>query len=172
MDVFIGSLMLVPYNFVPYGFATCDGRLLPIQQYTALFSLIGNMYGGDGKTNFALPDLRGRVPVSCGQAPGMRNYPQAQPGGVESVTLTEAQMPAHSHALMAAAVRPDQASADTHVLAMSTFKVYKQQPATPDAPMAQTAIEPVGGGTSHSNVMPYQAMTWIIALQGIYPQRP
>ncbi len=172
MDVFIGSLMLVPYDFVPRDFAPCDGRLLPIQQYTALFSLLGNMYGGDGKINFALPDLRGRVPVSCGQGPGLRNYPQAHAGGVESVTLTEAQMPAHSHALMAAAVRPDQTSATGHVLAMASSMVYKQQPATPNAQMSQTAIEPVGGGTPHSNVMPYQAMTWVIALQGIYPQRP
>src|SRR5271157_5170538 len=99
MEPFLGSLLLVPYNFAPAGWALCHGQLLPISQNTALFSLLGTTYGGDGVSTFALPDLRDRVPIGSGEGPGLNNYPLSVTGGEEQVTLTIAQMPAHSHPL-------------------------------------------------------------------------
>jgi microcystin-dependent protein len=99
MDNFLGSLLLVPYNFAPAGWAFCNGQLLPIAQHTALFSLLGTTYRGDGKTTFALPDLRGRVPVSSGQGVGLQNYNLGQTGGAESETLAVNQLPSHNHSV-------------------------------------------------------------------------
>ena len=98
MEPFLGQLMLVPYNFAPRGWAFCEGQLLPISQYSALFSLLGTTYGGDGRTTFGLPDLRGRVPIGAGQGPGLSNYVLGAKSGVEQVTLTGSQIPSHSHA--------------------------------------------------------------------------
>src|SRR5215475_4971153 len=100
-EPFLGQIMLVPYNFAPRGWAFCNGQLLSISQNTALFSLLGTTYGGNGQTTFALPDLRGRVPLSSGQGPGLSNYNLGQSGGQETVTLTGNQMPAHQHAINA-----------------------------------------------------------------------
>src|SRR5262245_42903332 len=107
-DPFIGELALVPYDSAPTGWALCNGQLLPISLYTPLFSLIGNIYGGDGKTTFALPDLRGRVPISSGQGPGLENYNLGQAGGTEHVSLVAAQMPSHTHALNVHSGKSDQ----------------------------------------------------------------
>src|SRR5262245_44407760 len=110
MDPFIGQLMLVPYNFAPRGWALCNGQILPIAQNTALFSLLGTTYGGNGQTTFALPDLRGRVPISSGQGPGLSNYDLGEVGGVETVTLTTTQMPAHGHPVSANSGDPNDSS--------------------------------------------------------------
>ncbi len=99
MDPFIGQIMAVGFDFAPKGWAMCDGQLLPINKYQALFSLLGTLYGGNGTTNFALPDLRGRAPIGMGHGPGLSNYQQGKPGGVENVTLLSTQMPVHTHQL-------------------------------------------------------------------------
>jgi len=174
MDVFIGSLMLVPYNFEPRGYAFCDGRLLSIAQYTALFSLLGNQFGGDGKSTFALPDLRGRVPIGAGQGPGLRNYSQAVPGGNEAVTLTAQQMPAHVHELKAtngAATLSDPNGALLGRTPPDVGNIYSTGGAANAQLTPQTAA-PSGRSLPHENRSPYQALNWVIALAGIFPPRP
>jgi microcystin-dependent protein len=144
-EPFLGQILLVPYNFAPKGWAFCQGQLLPIAQYTALFSLIGNTYGGDGETNFALPDLRGRVALSSGQGPGQSNYNLGQTGGAETTTLTINQMPSHSHRALAAHEPPNKDHCAGNALA--NFHGYST--ATPSAPMNAGMIQP-SGGAAHS----------------------
>ena len=128
MDYFLGSLLLVPYNFAPAGWALCNGQLLPIAQYTALFSLLGTTYGGDGKTTFALSDLRGRVPLSSGQGVGLQNYNLGQTGGAESETLGVNQLPSHNHAVNAVTGPATTPHPSNQFLASSTQgSVYSQQ---------------------------------------------
>lgn len=172
MDVFIGSLMLVPYNYEPFGFAFCDGRVLPIAPYTALFSLLGNQFGGDGKNTFALPDLRGRVPLGAGQGPGLSPYQQAVPGGEASVTLSLAQTPPHTHTMNASTGRVDAESADGALPCKSSPNVFSPAGVIPNTALAPEVVANVGQGAPHPNLMPYTALNWIIALQGLYPSRP
>lgn len=172
MDVFIGSLMLVPYNYAPRGFAMCDGRTLPVAQYAALFSLLGNQFGGDGRTTFALPDLRGRVPIGAGQGPGLANYPQAAAGGDVSATVTAPQMAAHNHPVKASTGRVDATSAAGALPAKATPNVFSATGATPNTTLAAGAVAAAGQGSPHSNLMPYTSLNWIIALEGLYPVRP
>lgn len=169
-DVFLGSLMLVPYNYAPRGFALCQGQLMAISQNTALFSLLGTFYGGDGRSTFGLPDLRGRVPVSTGQGPGLSLYDLGQTGGEESVTLNSSQMPAHTHSLNAGTVPPVTASsAAGNVLGQGT-KIYSTGTAA-NAQLSAGALAASGGSQPHENRMPTLTMNWIIATQGIFPQR-
>lgn len=167
-DPFIGQLALVPYNFAPRGWAFCEGQILPISQNTALFSLLGTTYGGDGQVTFALPDLRGRVPISAGQGPGLADYILGQTGGEETTTLTIAQMPAHSHAALA---DPDVGSSDSpggNTPARNAAGVPQYGSAT-SASLAAGAIGVTGGSQPHNNLQPYLTLHWIIALQGIFP---
>lgn len=168
MEPFLGQIMLVPYNFAPRGWAFCDGSLLPINQYTALFALLGTMYGGDGRTTFALPDLRGRVPVSSGQGPGLQSYPLGEAAGSESVTLVTAQIPAHIHMVQAAtsASAPDPAG---HF--PGTDGLTNIYDATAGATMNPQMIGPAGGNQAHENRQPFLVMNYIIALEGIFPSR-
>ena len=162
---FIGELALVPYNFAPSGWALCNGQLLPISQNTALFSLLGTMFGGAGKSTFALPDLRGRVPISSGQGPGLEGYALGQKGGCERVALSAAEMPAHSHPLNAHAGKANSNTPTGHVLANGN--VYSSEP-------ADTVAAPVGNAGSnqaHENRQPYLTLNWIIALQGTWPNQ-
>jgi microcystin-dependent protein len=172
MDVFIGSLMLVPYNYEPRGFAFCDGRILPIAPYAALYSLLGTQFGGDGKTTFALPDLRGRVPIGAGQGPGLSPYQQAAPGGDASVTLSIAQTASHNHTVNASTGRVDAESADGALPTRATPNVFSVPGVTPNTALAQGVVAAVGQGAPHSNLMPYTALNWVIALEGLYPTRP
>ena len=161
--------MLVPYNFAPTGYALCQGQLLPISQNTALFSLLGTYYGGDGKSTFALPNLSGSVAVGQGQGPGLTDYPIGEIGGVESVTLNQTQMPNHSHALLANSQGGTAGAPSTNaVLAASTARdrIYA---ATSDN--TQLALGSAGSGLPHENRQPYIAITFIIALLGIFPSR-
>jgi microcystin-dependent protein len=171
MDVFIGSLMLVPYNYEPRGYAFCDGRLLPIAAHAALFSLLGNQFGGDGRTNFALPDLRGRVPVGAGQGPGLRNYVQGQPGGTERVAVAAPQMPSHAHAINATGEAATSTDANGALLGRPGPKIYCAG-GTANTQLAPDTLAPVGASQPHDNISPYLALNWIIALDGIYPSRP
>lgn len=166
-DGYVGEIRWFPYNFAPRGFAFCDGQLLAVNQNDALFSLIGTTYGGDGTTTFALPDLRGRVPVHQGQGPGLSSRPLGQKGGQESVALTAGQMPAHTHALHAVDARGDSMSpADKFP---GSGRAYHAGP--PVHTLADSALASTGGGQPHTNMAPYQAIHACISLVGIYPSR-
>jgi microcystin-dependent protein len=167
-DPFIGQLALVPYNFAPKGWALCNGQLLPINQNQALFSLLGTTYGGNGITTFALPDLRGRVPISSGQGPGLSNYIIGEIGGSETHTLTVAELPSHTHLLLAdtsvgTTERPGAA------LPARNDAGIPQYGSTPATQMSQAGVQPAGGGTAHDIRQPYITLNWIIALVGVYP---
>jgi microcystin-dependent protein len=155
-------------NFAPLGWALCNGQLLAIAQYDALFQLVGTTYGGDGVTTFALPDLRGRVPLHQGQGPGLSSRVMGEPLGSESVTITQAQLPAHSHAMAASSALADASPPGGKLPAKSTnIDLYSGDP--PDANMAATSITSAGGNQPHDNVQPYQCVNFIIALEGIFP---
>lgn len=169
MEPFVGQIMLFAGNFAPRGWAKCDGQLLPVAGNEALFSIIGATYGGDGRTNFALPDLRGRAPVHAGHGPGLSSYQIGDKYGVESVTLTEQQIPAHAHVLGAQAAPAKGREATNHYLATAEGPTYLDGP--PDTKMGDKAISETGGGQAHDNRAPRLALTYCIALVGIFPPR-
>lgn len=167
---FVGQIMWVPFNFAPKNWAMCDGQLLPISQNTALFSLLGTYYGGDGKSTFALPNMQGRVLVHQGQSTLGTEYIVGQADGSETVTLTQAQIPNHTHDVSVDTAVADQASPANHVLGQAAGGyLYGTNPTATMAP-DQLAIQ--GGGQPHNNMMPYLTLTCIIATQGIFPPRP
>ena len=169
-DPFIAEIRIFAGNFAPRNWAFCNGQLLPIAQNTALFSLIGTIYGGDGRTTTALPNLQGRAPMHPGRGPGLTSRLLGQRGGVEYETLTEAQMPQHSHAARGLPAPSNRPSPEN-----STFG--RAMGATPYAAdvnrvaMADEALQPTGGSQSHNNLQPFLAINFIIALQGLYPSR-
>ena len=167
---FIGQIDIVPYNFAPVGWFMCQGQLLPITQYTALFSLVGTTYGGDGISTFALPDLRGRMAIGQGSGPGLAPYVMGQLGGEEQVTLTLGQLPIHSHAAMASSAAASALGPGGSEWATTTTYLYSST-ATTLAPMNNTAIGAVGGGQPHENRPPFLVMNFIIAFEGIFPAR-
>ena len=195
MEPFIAQIMLFGGNFAPRGWAFCDGQLLAINSNTALFSLLGTIYGGDGRTSFALPDLRGRAPIGPRHGPGLSSYSLGERGGLEHVTLNQTQMPTHTHPTT------NTTSADQHIL-LSKDAAVNQVPAEGDVPAAAqfgaglgatkvNAFGPAnntvngqtisgnegltilnsGGNLSHENRQPFNAINYIIALQGIFPSR-
>ena len=168
MEPFLGQLMLVPYNFAPQGWAFCNGQIMSIAQNSALFSLLGTTYGGNGQTTFALPDLRGRVAISAGQGPGLQNYSLGEVAGSESVTLISTQMPAHTH-LVGASTGSAQATPDNAFPGSDTStQIYDLAASTTMNPQM---IQPAGGSQPHENRQPYLVLNYIIALQGVYPSR-
>jgi|SRR5690554_1713876 len=179
MEPFIGQIMMVGFNFAPKGWAFCDGRLLSIAQNTALFSLLGTTYGGDGVTTFALPDLRGRCAVGMGQGPGLSSYVQGQCAGTENVTLVQTQMPAHTHALMASTADGTTNIPTGAVIAANKIPIDRSTvvdgnafvQSNPSTTMSPQSVGPSGGTQPHSNMQPYMAMNYVIALYGIYPSR-
>lgn len=171
MDPFIGELKLVPYNFAPLGWAFCNGQILSIAQNTALFSLLGTMYGGNGQTTFALPNLQGRVVIHPGQGPGLSNYDQGEVGGQETHTLTASEMPAHNHQVQVSNSAGADILAGGHYPAMTTGSVGNIYGTTPSGTMPANAISPVGGNQPHDNHQPYLTLNYVIALQGVFPQR-
>ncbi len=175
-DPFVGEIRMVGFNFAPVGWALCDGQLLSIAQNTALFSLLGTTYGGNGTTNFALPDLRGRIPLHQGQGPGLSPYVLGQSSGSENVTLTNAQMPAHSHTLAAASVVGGSASPQNNFIAEvldpnTGAGVNAFNTTSNGGTMNPGAISTSGGNQPHNNIQPYLCVNFIIALQGIFPSR-
>jgi microcystin-dependent protein len=160
---FLGELKLMSSARVPQGWARCDGQLLPISGNQALFALLGTMYGGDGATNFALPDLRGRTPRHVGSG----NF-QGQRLGSESHTLSQAQLPAHGHAFLASSVAGDQSVPTNRLLATS---LNQYRPASALTTLHPASVTSVGGGQAHDNRHPYLVLSWIIALQGVFPSR-
>jgi microcystin-dependent protein len=167
-DPFIGELRLLPYNFAPRGWAFCSGQLLSISQNTALFSLLGTTYGGNGQTTFGLPDLRGRVPLSSGQGPGLSTYTLGEAAGTESVTLTAQQMPGHNHGVNASSGDATDSQPGGHFPAAVGTGAYAK---TSDGLMNQAMTAPVGRSQPHENRQPYLTLNWCIALEGIYPSR-
>jgi microcystin-dependent protein len=170
---FVAEIRVVGFNFAPTGWALCDGQLMPISQNTALFSLLGTMYGGDGKSTFALPNIQGSAVVGEGQGNGLSLYDEGQTGGAETITLLQSEMPVHSHAAMAA---PDpaeiQVPAPNRSLARSAPTNAWQSETSNVAPMAPQALGPAGGGLPHNNMPPALVLNYIIALQGVFPSRP
>lgn len=174
---FLGQVMLVSFNFAPRGWQQCNGQLLPISSNTALFSLLGTNYGGDGRSSFGLPDLQGRCAVGFGQGPGLSPYDLGQTGGSVSVALASSNIPAHTHAVKAIEGRAQSASTPAgnffgEVSATEVGNIYDSNPAAPFLAMSPSTLGPsAGGGVPHPNMMPYLALNWIISLQGVFPQR-
>jgi microcystin-dependent protein len=170
-EPYIGEIRLVGFNFAPVGWAFCDGQLLPIQQYQALFSLFGITYGGDGQTTFALPDLRGRVPMGQGTGSGLTSRSIGEQGGAENNTLLINQLPPHSHSVNAVSTDGNQ-NVPSGSLPANTKTLDKEYSnAASDTTMNQSMIGNTGGGQPVNNMQPYLIMNYIIALQGIYPSR-
>ena len=158
-------------NFAPRGFALCYGQILSISQNSALYTVLGTTYGGNGVTTFALPDLRGRFPLHQGQGPGLSNRDLGEQGGVENVTLTASEIPAHSHGLNATSSGGNQLAPTGNLLATDALggsAPYKSGNA-PNAVMANSSIVSAGGNLPHNNIPPYLALNFIIALEGVFP---
>jgi microcystin-dependent protein len=166
---YIGEIRMFAGNFAPQGWAECAGQLLPIAENDALFTLIGTTYGGDGQETFALPDLRGRIPIHAGQGAGLSTRTLGEVGGVETVTLTTNQLPVHTHPLMGSVDNATQASPANNILAQpSTIDLYR--PATvPSVALSPNAITAVGGSQPHENQQPFLCITFIISLFGVFP---
>jgi microcystin-dependent protein len=171
-EYFIGEIRMFGGNYAPVQWAMCNGQLLPIDQNDALFSLIGTTYGGDGRTTFQLPDLRGRVPVHMGAGPGLTNRIICQKFGTESVTLTVDNLPTHMHGLTAASGNGTSNNPSGNILAASTgtVSIYNSGSSAP-VKMNPAAVGNTGGSQSHSNLMPTLCVNFIISLYGIYPSR-
>ncbi len=172
-DQFVAEIRIFPFNFPPKGWAFCDGQLMPISQNTALFSLLGTVYGGDGKSTFALPDLQGSVPMQPGQGQGLSDRFLGEMSGVESITLLQSEMPLHTHGLMAHDIDIGElnAPAPNRCLAKSANSTAYTAAANLTM-MAFQGLPPAGGGLPHNNIQPYLTLNFCIALQGIFPQRP
>lgn len=169
-EPFVGEIRMFAGNFAPRGWAFCDGQLLAVSQNDALFSLLGTVYGGDGRTTFGLPDLRGRIPLHAGHGPGLSERRLGSKGGEEKVTLTVNQLPSHSHPFQAtSAAGTDNNPQGKQVGESSSVDLYFE--GTPTVDMAQQAITETGGSQSHANLMPFLCVHFIIALFGIYPSR-
>lgn len=167
-DPFVAEIRIFAGNFAPHGWAFCEGQLLPLSQNTALFSLLGTTYGGNGKSNFALPDLQGRAPMFWGQGPGLSLRDIGESGGSESVSLLESEIPSHSHNMFAANDSGLQGSPLGAIPARANM--YNNSVANTGT-MSPNALAPVGGDQPHNNMQPYLTMTFIIALQGVFPPR-
>ncbi len=167
---YVGEVRPGGWNFAPAGWMLCQGQLLPISENETLFQLIGTTYGGDGQSTFALPDLRGRVPVHQGAGPGGVNFTVAESSGQESVTLTIAQLPLHGHPMLASSVNGNSNFTQNNVLAASATKVFVPN-AVPDTGMNPGCLQPSGGSQPHENLQPYLTLTWIISLFGVFPSQ-
>ena len=175
-DPFVAEIRIFPFNFAPKGWAWCDGQLLPLSQNTALFSLLGTTYGGNGKSNFALPDLQGSAPMHPGQGPGLSLHDLGETGGSQTVTLLESEIPVHVHTINANAAPADlqqPGSAGDRAMARSGGgNAYKTgSPTPPLTQLAPQSLPPAGGGLPHNNMMPYLTYFFNIALQGVFPPR-
>ncbi|WP_158928468.1 phage tail protein [Acidisphaera sp. S103] len=176
---FLGQITVFPYNFAPYGWMDCAGQILPISQYAALFSLLGTQYGGNGTSNFALPDLQGRIPVGQGQLLGGGIYDMGEEAGSENVTLLTTTMSAHTHSLTAATNQAASNNPSGQLLSKpeaggghggaSAGNIYN--PGNVDTPLAPTSIGTAGGSQPHNNIQPTLVLRYCIAMQGVFPAR-
>lgn len=174
-EPFLGQLSLVGFNFCPRGWAEADGQLLPISQYNALFALFGTIYGGDGRTTFALPDLRGRAPIHEGSGPGLQTKRQGQKGGTEAFTITERQMPLHNHEVNATNLFADKPGPGRKLLAAGNVAYYEPEgegiPVDKQRVMDPSMISFEGSSQAIQKQSPFLAMKWCVALVGIFPSR-
>jgi microcystin-dependent protein len=170
-DPFVAEIRIFPFNFAPKGWAWCDGQLMPLSQNTALFSLLGTTYGGNGKSNFALPDLQGRAPMHPGQGPGLSLHDLGETGGSETVSLLESEIPAHSHNLMASNQPAEDRAPANEILGRSVGASLYQTTTSVIQAMSGQALAPAGGDQPHNNMMPYLTFYFCIALQGVFPPR-
>lgn len=169
---FVAEIRIYPFNFAPKGWAFCDGQILPLSQNTALFSLLGTTYGGDGKSNFALPDLQGRAPMHPGQAPGLSLYDLGEAAGEDAVTLLQSEMAQHRHALNASAQPGEDPSPTQEALARSVgASLYQSNSSGNLVTLDASAISQVGQSQPHNNRQPYLTLNFCIALQGVFPPR-
>ncbi|MCX7554487.1 tail fiber protein [Marinicella sp. S1101] len=169
-EPFVGEIRMFAGNFAPRGWAFCDGQLLAVSQNDALFSLLGTIYGGDGRTTFGLPDMRGRLSLHAGQGPGLSNRRLGAKAGAENVTLTVNQLPSHRHAINATTTGGDNANPLGNKLAESSEDIYTDELDNPSQ-MNSSSLSNTGGSQSHTNIMPFLCINYIIALVGIYPSR-
>lgn len=171
-EPFIAEIRIFAGNFAPRGWAFCDGQLLPVSQNTALFSLIGTTYGGDGRSTTGLPNLQGRAPMHPGRGPGLTSRRLGQRGGVETVTLSESQIASHNHALTAQDRRANSGVAVANSLSEARDgNLYQSNTTANMGQMNAAALLPTGGGQAHNNLQPFLTMNFIIALVGLYPSR-
>lgn len=173
MDPFLGEIRMFSGTFAPRGWAFCNGSLIPISQNTALFALLGTQFGGDGRSTFALPNLLGRAPVGQGQGPGLSSYTIGESTGEANHTLTTAEMASHAHSLTANKSTADNATPVGNMFGSGGTRssVLVFAPTTSVANMAANIVGGAGGSQPHNNMQPYQVVNYIIALQGIFPQR-
>lgn len=178
-DPFLGEIRMVGFPYAPSGWLTCDGQLLPISQYSALFALLGTTYGGNGTATFGLPDLRGRVPIHQGTGPGLSPYAMGVASGTETVTLQATQMPLHNHLVGVSNQVGTVADPTNAVLAQGNSGTVRDSVAVSNyvstsasGTLSPATISQAGGGQPHSNLQPYLCVNFIIATQGIFPSRP
>src|SRR3954470_7623225 len=173
-DPFVAEIRIFPFNFAPKGWAWCDGQLLPLSQNTALFSLLGTTYGGDGKSNFALPDMQGSAPMHPEQGPGLSLHDLGETGGSETVSLLESEIPSHSHAMIASqgdGTERTPSAGGTGQLLATGIGVSQYQTPGAQTNLNDSVVAPVGGDQPHNNMQPYLTFYFGIALQGVYPPR-
>ena len=171
-DPFVAEIRIFPFNFAPKGWAWCDGQILPLSQNTALFSLLGTTYGGDGKSNFALPDLQGRAPMHPGQGPGLSLHDLGETGGSETVTLLESEYPAHSHGSQVSRGDSIERSPLAQLPAAGVgVGLYAVAAGAQLTTLNDNTAPPAGGDQPHNNMQPYLTFYFCIALQGVYPPR-
>ncbi len=174
-DQYLGQMILVPYNFCPRGWSAADGQLLSIAQNSALFSLLGTIYGGDGRTTFGLPDLRGRAPIHFGSGPGLQTRNLGERGGAQTHTMAVNEMPSHNHIVNSTNATADKHGPGTDFLAVPYYQdntklnIYHEGP--PNRTMDPAMIQHTGGGAAFNIQSPYLAMRWCIATIGIFPSR-
>lgn len=172
-DPFVAEIRIFPFNFAPTGWAKCNGQLLPISQNTALFSLLGTTYGGNGLSNFALPNMQGNAPMHPGQGPGLSLHDLGETGGSETVTLLQTEIPAHSHTIRANNSDGLQPSPTANVASApgADRDLFWYKSVAPNAVMRPDASGLTGGGLPHNNMMPYLTLNFCIAMQGVFPPR-
>ena len=171
-DPFVAEIRIFPFNFAPKGWAFCNGQILPLSQNTALFSLLGTTYGGDGKSNFALPDLQGAAPLHVGgnqPGPGLSTYDLGQSGGTDTVTLLTTETPVHTHSVTAQTIDQGDNRIPGPTLNLGNTQMYST--AAPNTTLDPSAVSIVGSGQPHNNLTPYLTLNFCIALQGVYPPR-
>ena len=171
MDPFVAEVRIFAFNFPPKGWAFCNGQTLPISQNTALFSLVGTFYGGDGKSTFGLPDLQGQAATNQGQGPGLSDYSVGDTVGVETVTLIDAEIPSHSHNWLANNSDSTEQNPTKGLLAGALGGLAMYANAGAPTAMARTTVAPAGNSFPHNNMMPYLTLNFCIAMQGVYPPR-